>query len=140
MKKHTIEQKMIEIPFLLLLGGESYYCIELAYRGRSHWSMMVCGALCFLAIYRINEYWQEKPLLLRALAGAGVITVIEFLTGCIVNLWLDWNVWDYSNLPYHILGQICLPFSLVWFLLCIPVCGICKLVRKTVFLEHAKKI
>ena len=47
--------------------------------------------------------------------GSTIITVLEFITGCIVNLWLGWNVWDYSNLPLNLLGQICLPFSILWY-------------------------
>ena len=46
--------------------------------------------------------------------GSAIVTALEFATGCIVNLWLGWDVWDYSNLPFNILGQICLPFSLLW--------------------------
>lgn len=140
MVKTSVCQKAVETPLLLLLGGESYYCMELLYRGRSHWSMMLCGALSFLAIYRLNERHPQKPLLLRALAGASIITGLEFVTGCVVNLWMDWKIWDYSKLPYHVLGQICLPFSILWFLLCIPVCGVCKLIRETVFGTHARKI
>ena len=45
-----------------------------------------------------------------------VVTGIEFVSGCIVNLWLGWNVWDYSHMPFNLLGQICLPFSLLWVL------------------------
>lgn len=29
----------------------------------------------------------------------------------------DWNVWDYSNMPFNLLGQICLPFTVIWFFL-----------------------
>ncbi len=129
----SIAQRIVETPFLLLVGGLGYYCIELVYRGYSHWSMMICGALTFLAIYRINERFPDTALVLRALLGASVITAVEFLAGCIVNLMLGLNVWDYSELPYNLLGQICLPFSLLWFLLCLPVCGLCILLRRAVF-------
>lgn len=30
------------------------------------------------------------------------------------------GVWDYSAAPFNLLGQICLPFTLLWF----PLCGI----------------
>ena len=49
--------------------------------------------------------------------GAVMITAIEFVCGVIVNLWLEWNVWDYSNTPLNILGQVCMPFALIWFVL-----------------------
>lgn len=135
--KKDFAQNLIEIPFLLLLGGIGYYCIELLFRGYSHWSMMLCGALCFLVIYKINIALPHYTIVLRALLGAVFITGIEFFAGCIVNLWLGWNVWDYSELPYHLLGQICLPFFILWFLLCIPVCFVCRAVHKLVFLNYA---
>ena len=43
-----------------------------------------------------------------------IATIGEFVTGCIVNLWLGWNVWDYSNMPYNLLGQICPQFIALW--------------------------
>ena len=41
----------------------------------------------------------------------------RFKCGVIVNIWLGWNIWDYSNTPFNILGQVCLPFALIWFVL-----------------------
>ena len=43
---------------------------------------------------------------------------------------LGWNVWDYSSMPLNLYGQICLPFSGLWFLLCIPAFGICSIAAK----------
>ena len=34
---------------------------------------------------------------------------------------LHWQVWDYSEETYNLLGQVCLPFCLIWYALCIPV-------------------
>ena len=44
-----------------------------------------------------------------------------FIFGCIFNLLLNLNVWDYYDLPFNIMGQICLPYMFLWFLLS-PVC------------------
>ena len=100
-----------------LTGGLGYYCIELAWRGWSHPSMVAVGGLCFLGIGRIQP---KKPLWQRALLGAGLITGVEFLSGCVLNLWLRWAVWDYSRMPGNLLGQVCLPYSLMWCLLAVP--------------------
>ena len=48
------------------------------------------------------------------LLGGGIITVLELATGLFVNVWMGWNVWDYSNMPLNLWGQICLPYSLLW--------------------------
>ena len=103
---------------LFLIGGAIYVLIELVYRGYSHWTMFLLGGLCFVLIGGVNEYipW-EMPLWLQAGIGAVIITALEFICGCIVNLALGWNVWDYSNTPLNILGQICLPFAIIWFVI-----------------------
>lgn len=100
---------------LAVTGGLLYVLLELLWRGRSHWTMFVLGGLCFVALGLINEVlpW-DMPLWQQILLGACIVTALEFLTGCMVNLWLGWDVWDYSNLPGNILGQICLQYCLLW--------------------------
>ena len=101
---------------LFIIGGLLYILVELAYRGHSHWTMFVLGGLCFVLIGGINNYisW-DMPVYEQMMIGSVIITVLEFICGCIVNLWFGWDVWDYSNMPYNVLGQICLPFSILWF-------------------------
>ena len=97
------------------IGGLLYIGIELIWRGFSHWTMFALGGLCFVRLGRINEVipWN-MPLWQQMLIGTAVITGLEFITGCIVNLWLGWGVWDYSNVPFNLLGQICLPYTVLW--------------------------
>ena len=77
--------------------------------------MFVLGGLCFIYLGLINEalHW-ETPLWQQILIGAVGITALEFLTGCIVNLWLGWGVWDYSGIPGNLLGQICPQYFVLW--------------------------
>ena len=102
------------------IGGLIYICCELLFRGYSHWTMFLVGGICFLCIGAINELipW-EMPLWQQAIVGAAVVTLIEFVSGCILNIWLGWDVWDYSGMPFNLLGQICLPFTAIWFALAI---------------------
>lgn len=103
---------------LISVGGFLYVLIELAFRGRSHWTMFLVGGLCFWIIGLINEIipW-EMPLWKQCGVGAIIITSVEFVAGCIINILLGWHVWDYSNMPFNILGQVCLPFAVLWFFL-----------------------
>ena len=48
-----------------------------------------------------------------------VITLLELTVGLVVNRVFSLGVWDYSNLPYNLLGQISLPFSACWYILSI---------------------
>ena len=77
--------------------------------------MFVLGGLCFIYLGLINEVlpW-EMPLWQQVIIGAVGITALEFLTGCVVNLWFGWGVWDYSGLPGNIMGQICPQYMVLW--------------------------
>ena len=101
--------------FLFVTGGLLYNLVELAFRGWSHWTMFFLGGLCFICLGAINEVisW-DMPLCQQIGIGSGIITGLEFVTGCIVNLWLGWEVWDYSQMPGNILGQICPQFFALW--------------------------
>ena len=111
-------RKAIEAFILTCFGGSIYVMMEILWRGYSHWAMFFVGGLAFLCVGAINEIipWN-MPLYQQMAIGSLVITGIEFISGCILNLWLKWNVWDYSNLPFNVLGQICLPFTILWCLI-----------------------
>ena len=109
--------KKLRPLILFLIGGLFYVLIELIVRGHSHWTMFIVGGLAFFLIGCINEKYRKMPLVKQMAIGATVITILEFLCGCIVNLWLGWHVWDYSNMPFNIIGQICLPFTAAWYIL-----------------------
>ena len=107
---------IIKYVVLFVTGGLVYISLELLWRSYTHWTMGVLGGICFICLGLINEILSwETPLALQMLIGGIIITILEFITGCIVNIWLGWNVWDYSNLPLNLLGQICLPFSILWY-------------------------
>ena len=131
---HNPLQKWVELSFALLFGGVVYYLLELLFRGWSHWSMAICGAICFGFLYRLNATQRRMPLLLRAAIGSAFITGVELIAGLILNVGLGMCVWDYSTLPFHFLGQISLFYSFLWFLLCFPASGITGWIRRHVFL------
>ena len=104
-----------------MIGGFIYALIEIISRGFTHWTMFILGGICFVCIGLINEFVKwEIHLWKQALIGGGIITSLEFVTGIIVNVILKWHVWDYSNLPFNVFGQICLPYMLLWCLISIP--------------------
>jgi uncharacterized membrane protein len=54
--------------------------------------------------------------LIKCLFGALIITTIELIIGIWFNIILKENVWDYSAIPLNFLGQICVPYSMLWLL------------------------
>jgi len=93
-----------------LLGGTGYIGVELLWRGRSHISMFAAGGLCFLLLGRLT-HTRLSPAV-RCILGSGIITGVEMLTGLLVNR--TYHIWDYRTMPLNFMGQICLPFSLLW--------------------------
>ena len=102
--------KLWKRSVLFYLGGTAYMTLEFLWRGRSHPSMFLLGGVCFLAIGGISRI--RLPLSLRLGVCSVVITALELLTGLLVNR--DFGVWDSRQMPLNFLGQICLPFSLLW--------------------------
>jgi uncharacterized membrane protein len=103
---------------LFAIGGLLYYLIETLWRGYSHISMFIVGGICFVLIGLVNEYLSfQTPLWKQQLIATAIITSIEFIAGLILNIWLQLNIWDYSNLSFSLLGQISLKYSILWFLL-----------------------
>ena len=116
----TYKKSILKYFILWWIFGSTYCSLEIIFRGRSNFSMILLGGLCGLLIGSINNLFPwEMSLAKQGVIGACMVTILEFITGCIVNIWLGWNVWDYSNMPLNILGQVCLPFSLLWILLSI---------------------
>lgn len=111
-------KEAFKLFILFLIGGLVYSAIEIAYKGDTHYSMFIVGGLCFILIGGINSYLSyDMPLIYQMLISSVIITVLEFISGCIVNLWLKIGVWDYSRMPFNVLGQICLLFMIIWFFL-----------------------
>lgn len=105
---------------IYIIGAIGYGLLETLFRGFTHWTMLVTGGFVFVILYYVNSKNENAPIWQKALVGALIITMIELAVGCVVNLWLGWNVWDYSGYAYNFLGQICLSFTALWFFLCIP--------------------
>ena len=106
---------VFEYLFLLILGGAIYYGIEVLWRGYSHVAMFFVGGMCFILIGLINDvidwnmvFWKQMII------GDLCVLTLEFAFGVIFNIILKQNIWDYSNLPFNLFGQICLPFAILW--------------------------
>ena len=108
-------KKVSEYLVLWTLGGTIYYTFEVIFRGFSHWSMFLLGGLC-LVFFGQQGLWVkwEDPLWLQLVRCVLFVTAGEFIAGIIVNKWLHWNVWDYSDQPFQLFGQICAPFTILF--------------------------
>ncbi len=127
--------RLFRVLFLAVNGGVIYFAVEVFWRGWSHWTMAMCGAIGMVIFDAFDRRFPHLSLPFRALFGAAVITTMEVIVGSIVNLRLHMGVWDYTDMPFHWRGQICPTYSFLWFLLCIPIFLFCRVIRRGVFEE-----
>lgn len=123
--------KVKEYFMCFAIGAVTYGLIEVVVRGYTHWTMALTGGAVMMLINLINQT-RGLSIFTRCLLGATVITSLEFSVGMIVNVALRWNVWDYSEKPLNLFGQICPQFCLAWFFISIPAFWISDYVRKRV--------
>lgn len=99
--------------------GVMYVALEVIFRGYSHPSMFIVGGLCGVLVGAINQRprFYNAPVFLQSIIGALIVLCVEFVSGCILNLWLELGVWDYSGMAGNLLGQVCPAFGLLWFLI-----------------------
>lgn len=117
--------------FVFLIGALGYGLLEILWRGRTHWSMLLAGGICFSVYYKLCKDEKNMPLFKKCTLGALVITCVELIFGTVFNVALSMDVWDYSHLPLNFYGQICLPFFILWFFLCMPLTFLCDKLEKT---------
>jgi uncharacterized membrane protein len=116
-------------------GGLVYGALEMAYRGRTHWTMVLTGGSCTILLYLIAVKSREA-LWKKWIMGGAAITTIEFLTGIAVNIVFGLNVWNYSHSWLNLHGQICLGYSLLWVGVSVPGIWIMTLIGRRVFKEE----
>lgn len=120
-------KKFGKAVILFLIFGLIYFIIETLWKGHlTHWSMFIVAGLAGVLIGGINEYipW-EMPFWYQCGIGMIIATILEGISGLILNVWLKLNVWNYSNTPLNFFyKQCCVPFCVVWYVLA----GLCILI------------
>ena len=119
---------------LFTLGGVVYGLLEIIWRKRTHWSMVLTGGFCFVALYKafklLSRIKEKHKRLTDCIVGAVVITVSELISGYIFNIWLGLKVWSYKKMPFNFKGQICLFYSILWGVLCLPASVLCRAIDR----------
>jgi len=128
--KNKLIRELLKALMLFIVGGIVYYAMEILYDGDSHWTMAVTGGICFVIGDLLDEFKGFKLSVRTEVVIISItITVLEFFVGIVVNLMLKLDVWDYSgmylnlgdlSIPMHVMGQISLPFILLWTIIFAP--------------------
>ena len=128
-----MRKNILRFIILFFTGGCVYVLMELMYRKKSHVSMFIDGGICLYIIDLLCNRVKKTgkmSLYKRGVLSTAVITGIELITGFIVNRKMKLKVWDYSKLPLNFKGQICIGYSVLWYILSLPVIGLCRLLSK----------
>ncbi len=121
MSRDSFGAEFVRVFVIFLAGGFVYGLIEVAYRGHTHPSMFVLGGLCLVWIGGFDSFYtRTPPLWVQVLLGGLFITLAEFACGMVLNVGLGLRVWDYSNLPFNLLGQVTPRFCALWIGLSLP--------------------
>lgn len=82
------------------------------------WTMLLLAIVLAVPLERFGaELPWDMPLIAQSAVCGVAITAVEFVAGIVINVWLGMGVWDYSNIAGNLMGQVCLPFMLLWIFL-----------------------
>ena len=109
--------KITKYTVFFVTGAIGYGLIEIMWRGYTHWAMLLAGGICFVIFSYISKKFEHRSLLFKSAICAVSVTFVECIFGIIFNIILKENVWDYSNMPFNFLGQICPLYTLLWGIL-----------------------
>jgi uncharacterized membrane protein len=114
-----MKNKVYKDLILIFVMGALYMVLEGLWRGWTNISMLFVGGLCAFLIGRLNEYkaFYNRKMYDQCLIGTIITLFIELISGLILNVWLGFYIWDYSDAWGNVYGQICLPYALLWFIL-----------------------
>ena len=111
-------KELFKLTFITVVMGILYLLIEILYRGNTYWQMAIVGGIAGMLIGLISKFLNwATPLWLKGIIGMFIATICEFAGGFYLNLCRHCGIWDYSNLPFNLFGQICLYYSIAWFFL-----------------------
>lgn len=132
-----MRKKIIENIVIFIICGITYYLLECLSRGYSFFSMIIVGGLAGLCTGILNNtiFNWSTPLILQQFISMIIITLLEFSSGMILNIWLGLKVWDYSNQWGNIYGQICPKFMVFWFFVSLIAIFMDDLIRWKLFGE-----
>ena len=140
---------ILQLILMFFIYGFLGWCAEVAFaaccEGRFVNRGFLNGPICpiygfgVLGVVLLLEPF-ERSLLLLFTGSLVVTTLIEFITGLVLERVFHAKWWDYTDKPLNIMGYVCLPFSLMWGLACVvvirfvhPLCfGLVELIPRSV--------
>ncbi len=115
--------KTAKILIIWLVMGTCYFALEGLWRipqgGYANILMLPIGGFCGLLVGSVNQFprFYNMKVWKQAAIGTVIVLAVEYVSGCVLNIRLNFDIWDYSDMAFNINGQICPQFAALWFLL-----------------------
>ena len=108
-----------KLLILCFLTGMCYSELELLARGFTYLPMTFIGGTAVTLIGLIARRHDAPSLKMWQFCTLGTLVIldVEYISGCVFNLLLHMDLWNYSGDKYNVNGQICLKNALLWFFL-----------------------
>ncbi len=120
-------QTFYDVVWIFIIYAFIGWCSEVAYAALERGIFVNRGFLNgpYCPIYGVGVLivvvvlTPLKDNLLLLYAGSFLLTsVLEFITGYVMEKAFHNKWWDYSDKPFNIMGYVCLKFSILWGLAC----------------------
>ena len=133
----NVFKRALKYIVLFITFSALYVWIEILFRNRSDRSMAILGGVFGVAIGMCNNIipWSMTLVQQALIGGFLIVTPMEYIVGkYIVNQ--DLSIWNYSNMPLNIDGQICLLFTFIWCIISLLVIILDDYLRYFIFGEE----
>lgn len=120
-------QNLYELLWIFMIYAFFGWCTEVSYAALNDGKFVnrgfLNGAYCPIygcgVVIVIAVLTPLKDNLLVLFIGSVILTsVLEFITGFVLEKIFHNKWWDYSGIPFNIKGYVCLKFSVYWGLAC----------------------
>ena len=132
-----ILKRVIKYTVLFIAFSALYVWIEIMFRNRSDRSMALLSGVLGVTLGLLNNIipWSIGLVQQGLIGGFLIVTPMEYFVGkFLVNQ--DLSIWNYSNMPWNIEGQICLPFTFIWCVISVIVVVLDDYLRYFIFDEE----
>lgn len=112
-----------QMCYIVLIYGFLGWCTEVVYaavtKGKFVNRGFLNGPICpiygfgILTVLTVLDFAKENVWLLF-FGGMLLTSVLEFITGFVLEKLFFTKWWDYSDVPFNLCGYICLKFSVMW--------------------------
>lgn len=121
-------QNFYEVVWIFIVYAFLGWCTEVAYAALNTGKFVNRGFLngpycpiygCGVTIVVAVLTPLKETIWILFIGSFILTTVLEYLTGLILEKAFHNKWWDYSNVPFNIHGYVCLKFSIMWGLACV---------------------